>query len=53
MLDMEEVKKFSESIVKHSDMFSVMDESYVSRIVILQNNQRNIDRWISSYQNTI
>ena len=37
-LDMEEVKKFSESIVKHSDMFSVMDESYVSRIVILQNN---------------
>ena len=53
MLDMEEVKKFSESIVKHSDMFSVMDESYVSRIVILQNNQRSIDRWISSYQNTI
>ena len=53
MLDMEEVKKFSESIVKHTDMFSVMDESYVSRIVILQNNQRNIDRWISSYQNTI
>ena len=52
MLEMDEVKKFSQEIVKHSKIFSVMDESYVSRIVILQNNQRSIDRWISSYQDT-
>ncbi|MGD8707638.1 MAG: 4-demethylwyosine synthase TYW1 [Nitrosopumilaceae archaeon] len=52
MLEMEEVKNFSKEIVKQSKIFSMMDESYVSRIVILQNNERNIDRWISSYQDT-
>ena len=52
MLEMNEVKKFSEEIVRNSDSFSIMDESYVSRIVILQNNKRKIDRWISSYQHT-
>jgi tRNA wybutosine-synthesizing protein 1 len=52
MLEMEEVKNFSKEIVKQSKIFSMMDESYVSRIVILQNNKRNIDRWISSYQDT-
>ncbi|MBA4462283.1 MAG: 4-demethylwyosine synthase TYW1 [Nitrosopumilaceae archaeon] len=52
MLEMDEVKKFSQEIVNQSKIFSVMDESYVSRIVILQNNQRSIDRWISTYQNT-
>ena len=52
MLEMEEVRKFSEEVAKQSDLFSVMDESYVSRIVVLQNNKKNIDRWISTYQNT-
>ncbi|MEJ2260676.1 MAG: 4-demethylwyosine synthase TYW1 [Nitrosopumilaceae archaeon] len=52
MLEMEEVKNFSKEIVKQSKIFSIMDESYVSRIVILQNNERNVDRWISSYQDT-
>ena len=52
MLEMDEVKKFSQEIVNQSKLFSVMDESYISRIVILQNNQRSIDRWISTYQNT-
>jgi tRNA wybutosine-synthesizing protein 1 len=52
MLEMEEIRKFSEDISKQSQIFSVMDESLVSRIVILQNNQRVIDRWISSYANT-
>ena len=46
MLEMEEVKKFSEQIAKQSQIFSVMDESFVSRISILQNNERFIDRWI-------
>ena len=52
MLEMSEVKKFSEEIAKQSKIFSVMDESLVSRISILQNNDRFIDRWISAYTNT-
>ena len=52
MLEMDEVRKFSEEIAKQSQIFSVMDESLVSRIVILQNNQRVIDRWISVYAST-
>ena len=52
MLEMEEVKSFCGEIVKQSKMFSIMDESYVSRIVILQNSVRGIDRWIPTYLNT-
>lgn len=52
MLEMDEVRKFSEEIAKQSQVFSVMDESLVSRIVILQNDQRFIDRLISTYANT-
>lgn len=52
MLEMDEVRKFSEEVAKHSQIFSIMDESLVSRIVILQNNQRTIDRWISAYSST-
>ncbi|MDO8639950.1 MAG: 4-demethylwyosine synthase TYW1 [Nitrosarchaeum sp.] len=52
MLEMDEVRKFSEEIAKQSQIFSIMDESLVSRIVILQNNHRVIDRWISAYVNT-
>ncbi|MFB5627178.1 MAG: 4-demethylwyosine synthase TYW1 [Nitrosarchaeum sp.] len=52
MLEMHEVQKFSEEVAKQSQIFSIMDESLVSRIVILQNNQRVIDRWISAYANT-
>jgi tRNA wybutosine-synthesizing protein 1 len=52
MLEMDEVRKFSGEIAKQSQIFSVMDESLVSRIVILQNNERVIDRWIPAYANT-
>jgi tRNA wybutosine-synthesizing protein 1 len=52
MLEMDEVRKFSEEIAKQSQIFSVMDESLVSRIVVLQNDQRIIDRLISTYANT-
>lgn len=52
MLEMEEVRRFSEEVSKQSEIFSIMDESLVSRIVILQNNQRTINRWISAYSNT-
>jgi len=52
MLEMDEVRKFSEAVAKKSQIFSVMDESLVSRIVILQNNERAVDRWITAYVNT-
>ncbi|MFB5632463.1 MAG: 4-demethylwyosine synthase TYW1 [Nitrosopumilus sp.] len=52
MLEMDEVKRFSEQVAKQSEIFSVMDESFVSRISILQNNERFIDRWIPAYLNT-
>ena len=52
MLEMSEVKKFSEEIARQSKIFSIMDESLVSRISILQNKERFIDRYISAYANT-
>jgi tRNA wybutosine-synthesizing protein 1 len=52
MLEMHEVKKFSEQIAKQSKIFSIMDESLVSRISILQNKERFIDRYIPTYANT-
>ncbi len=52
MLEMEEVKNFSEQVAKQSKIFSIMDESIISRISILQNNERSIDRWIPTYANT-
>ena len=52
MLEMDEVKEFARNITDNSNMFSVMDESFVSRIVVLQNKQRSIERFISAYANT-
>lgn len=49
MLEMDEVRQIATQIAKQSKIFSVMDESFVSRIVVLQNQQRFTDRWISSY----
>ena len=52
MLEMQEVREFSSRVAKQSGMFSIMDESFVSRISVLQNNERSIDRWIPAYANT-
>ncbi|RNJ76176.1 MAG: 4-demethylwyosine synthase TYW1 [Nitrosopumilus sp. D6] len=52
MLEMDEIRKFSGEVVRQSGMFSVMDESQVSRISVLQNNERPINRWISTYAET-
>ncbi len=49
MLEMQEVREFSSQVAKQSRIFSVMDESFVSRISVLQNNERFIDRWIPAY----
>ncbi len=52
MLDMDEVRHFASEIAKQSRIFSIMDESYISRIVILQNQDRFIDRIIPTYLQT-
>ena len=52
MLDMQEVRDFSNMAAEQSGIFSVMDESYVSRISVLQNNSRPIDRFIRAYSDT-
>ena len=52
MLEMEEVREFAGELANQTKNFEIMDESYISRIVILQNQKRKIDRWISSYLNT-
>ena len=49
MLEMDEVRAFSSGLKTHLDDYSIMDESIVSRIVVLQNKARFISRWIDSY----
>ena len=46
MLEFDEVKRFASELASQSKIFSVMDESDISRIVVLQNQERFIDRWI-------
>ena len=53
MLDMDQVRSFAANVSKHSDRFSLMDESEISRIVILQNEKRFTDRYLSAYQEPI
>jgi tRNA wybutosine-synthesizing protein 1 len=49
MLEMDEVRDFATQLCKEMPSFNVMDESEVSRIVVLQNKSRYIDRWIKEY----
>lgn len=51
-LEMDEVRHFAVEIANKSEVFSVMDESIMSRIVVLQNQERFIDRLIPAYANT-
>ena len=46
MVDMGEVQRFSNDLCEKIPGFSIMDESKISRIVVLQNQKRHIDRWI-------
>jgi tRNA wybutosine-synthesizing protein 1 len=50
MLEMQEVREIALKLRDKSPIFSIMDESEISRIVVLQNNERYIDRWIDSYR---
>ncbi len=49
MLEMDEVRSYAERLCAAMPSFGVMDESAISRIVVLQNSKRHIDRWIGSY----
>jgi len=49
MVDMTDIRKFTEEISKKSDRFEVMDESEISRIVVLQNKKRFTERYLSTY----
>jgi tRNA wybutosine-synthesizing protein 1 len=49
MLEMDEVRGFAGSLCRMMPAFDVMDESEISRIVVLQNRTRYIDRWIGTY----
>jgi tRNA wybutosine-synthesizing protein 1 len=46
MVDMGEIQRFSNDLCEKMPGFSIMDESKISRIVVLQNQKRHIDRWI-------
>jgi tRNA wybutosine-synthesizing protein 1 len=49
MLEMKEIRSFSEQICSKLKCYSIMDESEISRIVVLQNQRRYMDRWIKEY----
>ncbi|HXX05199.1 MAG TPA: 4-demethylwyosine synthase TYW1, partial [Candidatus Bathyarchaeia archaeon] len=52
MLEMSEVRHFASELARQSEIYSIMDESDISRIVVLQNQNRIINRWITSYAST-
>jgi tRNA wybutosine-synthesizing protein 1 len=52
MLEFDEVRHFASELARQSGIYSVMDESDASRIVVLQNQQRFTERWIAAYLNT-
>ena len=43
------LEAFADKLVQENNAFTVMDESEISRIVILQNKKRFIDRFIPAY----
>jgi len=49
MLEMKEIRSFSEQMCFKLQGYSIMDESEISRIVVLQNMRRYTDRWIKEY----
>src|ERR671925_279646 len=49
MLQMNEIRGFAAKLCAKMPSFKMMDESEISRIVVLQNKVRYIDRWIKGY----
>jgi tRNA wybutosine-synthesizing protein 1 len=53
MLEMDEIRSYSQLLSNSLEKFSIMDESEISRIVVLQNLKRYIERWIEGYEKSI
>jgi tRNA wybutosine-synthesizing protein 1 len=49
MLEMNEIRNFAAKLCAKMRSFKIMDESEISRIVVLQNKVRYVDRWIKEY----
>jgi tRNA wybutosine-synthesizing protein 1 len=49
MLDVKEVREFTNNLQKNLQDYNIMDESEISRIVVLQNQNRYTNRWIKEY----
>ncbi|HEX6067846.1 MAG TPA: 4-demethylwyosine synthase TYW1, partial [Nitrososphaera sp.] len=52
MFEMDEVRDYADRLCAAMSSFGIMDESEISRIVVLQNNKRHVDRLISAYLET-
>ena len=48
MLEMDEIRSFARKLSDNMPGFSIMDESEISRIVVLQNLKRYTSRWINN-----
>lgn len=51
MMEMSEVQNFARRLCSKLQGYSIMDESEISRIVVIQNKVRYTDRWIKGYFN--
>jgi tRNA wybutosine-synthesizing protein 1 len=49
MLEMSEVRNFAGLLCERMSCFEIMDESEISRIVVMQNKKRYVERWIKAY----
>src|SRR5215204_2269282 len=49
MLEVKEVREFTNNLQKYLQHYNIMDESEISRIVVLQNQHRYTNRWIKEY----
>ena len=52
MLEFDEINHFANQLAQKSQIYSVSNESIISRIVLLQNQQRQISPFISAYAKT-
>ncbi|NDF29946.1 MAG: 4-demethylwyosine synthase TYW1 [Nitrososphaeria archaeon] len=52
MLEFDEISHFANQLAQKSQIYSVSNESTISRIVLLQNQQRQISPFISAYAQT-
>ena len=50
MLEMNEIRNFASGVCPKMPSFKIMDESEISRIVVIQNKVRYVDRWIKEYK---